>query len=193
MDSASLEKKWNRLQKALKPLRKAERPPSEHGVRLMALEALERKDGEAALLLATAATELPFEFHGILVGLPFQRAVERARELLFAPEVPKRGEAPRLEVQYRVQSKLLTVFAVASAKGLLKRDLNYYRVRLQVFRERDLRLMRVYVKEGMAVYGELDANGILVLPEEFYQGLEDLLVVWHHLVTKGVERGNAVP
>jgi len=176
---STLNRKWDRLVPVLKPLRDQERPPSEYGVRLMALEALERKEMEWAVVLAEAATVLYPELASRVVGAgSLKRAVEYALEYLRRPEIPRRPPIPYIDLQSKMRAGVMAVFIGARQKGILGRSLDYYTSFLSVYRERDLRLMRVYIKAGVRAYGELNKSGQLVLPPLFYQGLEDLLVVW---------------
>jgi len=176
---STLNKKWDRLIPVLKPLRDQERPPSEYGVRLMALEALERREMEWAMVLAEAATVLhPDLVSRVAEAGTLKRAVEYAWEYLKRPEIPRRPPLSYIEIQNKMRAGVMAVFIGARQQGILARSLDYYTSFLSVYRERDLRLMRVYIKAGVRAYGELNKSGQLVLPPLFYQGLEDLLVVW---------------
>lgn len=65
----------------------------------------------------------------------------------------------------------------ASARGHLERTPDYFLPYLDRMGERDLRLLRTYLREAMRLWGEPRPEG-LFLPSQFYRGLEDLIPVW---------------
>ncbi|GBD41726.1 hypothetical protein HRbin39_01111 [bacterium HR39] len=164
-----------RLRGVLGAFLRVERSPSEHGLRLLALEALHRGEVAPGLLLADAATDLPPELVARLALLPPWEAAERARGAFLA-SVPLRPRAPRVEVQAKVLGKILGVLAGMTAGGLLPKPLgHYYRLLGRFTDEADARLLGVYVKEGLRLYGRYGEEGEVALDPRFARGLEDLM------------------
>ncbi len=183
-------RKAERLRETLRGFLGVERPPSEHGLRLLALEALHRGEVAPGLLLADAATDLPPEVVARLALLGLREAVERAREAFLAP-VPLRPRAPRVEVQAKALGKVLGVLAGAAAGGLLPKPVDHYRKLLGWFvDEADARLLAVYVKEGLRLYGRYGEDGGVLVDPRFFRGLEDfmeLLPLFRGLYGRGRE------
>lgn len=175
----SVRRKWERLSRVLAPLRGVERPPSEYGLRLQALEALRQGEGRGSYLLAQGAARLPPEFMPRLVGLSLSEAVREVEALLLAPEVPRRK--PDSVAEARLRGRIFAVFWGMEAQGLLTRERALYVQALAALREEDLHLLRVYLKAAGRVYGEPGPRGEVVYPPHFFTGLEDLTLLWREV------------
>lgn len=143
----------------------------------MALEALERGRLSQAFLLAEAATLLPEVPLERLPSLSLDRAAEEAALLLSA--LPHRPSPDPIRVR-RMAAGVWALLHGGWARGHLERTPDYFLPYLARMAERDLRLLRTYLREGVRLWGEFSPGG-LVLPPHFYRGLEDLIPVWGEL------------
>lgn len=133
-------KSYRSLKPWLSTFRQLERTPDARGLRLLALEALERGLLPEAKALALGAVHLAPEHHALLVGLPLGEAARRSSLALRDPLYPKAPPTPRLRLQEEVTAPLLALLFAGRERGLLPHPLEAYRRLLNSLGEAEQRL-----------------------------------------------------
>ncbi|MCX7740498.1 MAG: hypothetical protein N2047_05690 [Meiothermus sp.] len=169
-------KRFSWYKQASQPLFALEPPPAEHGLRVLALRALAEGRFEMAFFLAEAALQLPFE--AAEAAMRSENPQERALQLLRAPEIPKRLPHDLVSSQSQFAARLWQLVVAGNYLGHLEKDLHYYQRLLQGFRERDLRVARTFIKEGLRFYTRVDLEGKEQVDPIFFRGFEGFLVTW---------------
>ena len=169
-------KRYGWYREASKPFFALDPPPAEHGLRVLALRALAEGRFEAAFYLAESAVALPLE--ACEAAMRSHSSERRALELLHAPEIPKRAQQDRVSSQAMFLTRLWQLVVAGHFLGHLEKDPEYYQRLVQGFRERDLRMARTYIKEGLRFYTRVDPAGREQIDPLFFRGFEGFLVTW---------------
>lgn len=176
--SPVLRGRWQRLRPWLRPLRSLERPVNDHGLRLAALEALERGLFREAHLLALASVYLPPEVLPHLLRLPLREAASRVSLVLEDPAFPKRPPLPRHAWQEEVFAPILSLLLAGEALGAFRSPMDRLRRLLYTLEEPEARLVQSFLQGAALAFPEPSAD--------LFPALEDLLHLARALKPRGV-------